>query len=37
MIPNGSGISGDGLRRMYAGGLFVYPVIDVWGLVRGKG
>ena len=35
MIPNGSGVSGDGLRRMYAGGHFVYPVIDIWGWVRG--
>ncbi len=36
MMPffDGSGVSGDGLRRMYAGGHFVYPVIDVWGWVR---
>lgn len=34
MIPNGSGVSGDGLSRAYAAGHFVYPVVDVWGWVR---
>lgn len=34
MIPNGSGVSGDGLSRAYAAGHFVCPVVDVWGWVR---
>lgn len=34
VIPNGSGVSGDGLSRAYAAGHFVYPVVDVWGWVR---
>lgn len=34
MIPNNSGISGDGLARAYAAGFLVYPDIDVWRWVR---